>query len=544
MTKKKLVLLLVLPVCVAAVWFSMGLLQTFALQMPNAEKYNIFPAVIANGQAVGFGQTVYLVFVFCFGWLLLALSSALPSPPLQLLLSFPCGLSGIYLSVSLLLNLHLTYTPLTLAAACVVLLAAFALLPRIGRNNHSKPKFSLPICRAAAILGILFLIAGAACAFPFKILGNDSYEIYQLLGQLTAGSGTLGAGSGIVTLTVGAFQPYVSSVGWFFGAAQTIGLQIFLAANLAALFGWLLWQHLPSTLKQWQRKSLAIAVPLLCFFQLPVLTTTVWLMANLYTMVYMSIAVLCLHLITSNHLRGNAAIIITSLCTIGMVMARVEGILFLLLLIITASPLAISKQQILKGILLPGLTAQLLFYGDLFIIRNYPSSDAFMQKERFAVLLAAVAAAVLYLLFIRDKNWLYTKTHAWQWCLGILVLLNVGAFFLFTKQYIINLTMLAHNITHWQYWGTSWVLLFSYAAFLVYNRLQFMLWDVYILGYSLITILMYSFRIVPLRIGYGDSGNRAFMQIVPLVCIALSMQIIAAISKSPSPQGLVRPEIN
>lgn len=527
------------------VWLVMGMAQKIAMDSPSTEYLSTFKTVLLKNQWMGFMQAVFLLLIFWLGWFLLAAAGRGISSILHILYSFPCGLAALYAAVSLLVNLHLPFTIVSLVL-CLLFLSIAIVVARKAFKLPAQLTVSAFTPKLFFVSAGVLVAAGAATLVPIKSLGYDCFLYYQIMGQLTAGSGKLAAGDIAYPLEVGAFQPFTSSAAWFFEFSQTFGVQYLLSAVTAAVLAYTVWHVLPIRKKKLWRCLITAGIVLFCWTQPAVVHINAWLLSNVYAMCYMLLALAALYWTVKGWLSRFSGGLALGLVSLAMCMTRIEGMLFLLLLAIVAIPLSLTKKQLVFSILLPSTIVFTLYYGDLLFIRKFPSSVAFMQTNRFLLLLAAAVCTILYCLFIRDN---ILNKYIWPISVACMLAVNAAAFYLHRQQCLTNIKMLFINITSWNYWGVGALLFVIYGALLLYSKFQLSQWDIFIIGYILITMFLYSFRTEPLRIALADSGNRSFMQLVPVICIAVTVKLADVVvtpsrpvtSTSPCYSNITRP---
>ena len=220
---------------------------------------------------------------------------------------------------------------------------------------------------------------------------------------------------------------------------------------------------------------------------------------------------------------------------LALSLLRIEGTVFVLWLALAVTLANDIARRLAVSVILPmtllfggysiNLFKQFYVYDDIYL---------FLTPQKAAFLTGAMAAAGIYLYFVRPKISGKIEKLLPKLYIGALVAGNMLLLCMNTERYITNLQAFGANLFRQSGWGIFPYFVIAMTVFLAveYGRLcikkegkpdEANFFDITLLiGYILIVIAVSYGRGDSLNENLGDSGNRVLLQVVPLVVMTFA----------------------
>ncbi len=216
-----------------------------------------------------------------------------------------------------------------------------------------------------------------------------------------------------------------------------------------------------------------------------------------------------------------------ALAAIGLSLSRVEGPVFLFVILI----LALIQDQF------PYRTRLLTFLPPIFaviawnlaIVSSASSGVHAMKPERVLIMVAAYLGLAVFVVF---SKWNLVKklfSHfKWMVPLGLIIVF-IGFFVIKPSHIWTNVVMIASNMFHNGRWGMFWyfVLLLTFLSILLPKMPNEGFYTKNLLSFFIILIDLGGLR-SSFRLGWSDSANRMLIHITPLIVFYLTLKYAAA----------------
>lgn len=501
---------------------------------------------LQNVAVYEFKQFVALMIPVILGFLFL--KAAAPGIPalLRLALALPAGLS-LYAVCSLLLLMagvrYSLFSGLLFSAALTALI--FIVRSRGAKkathNTPDKARDRAGIIPLLIILTSLALICSSG--FVFSFVSYDSFYYFINYGHALAVTGNFREllGNNAFTLTnIGQFVPILCSYLSFFGLDQPYSLQAFLSYDTVIVFMLTLHQLLKGLGVPGKRAVIFTGLfSLILISSTSYLIISSWMLANMYCMVYIFIAVAACLLCQEGILGLWETGFLTALSYVSLTLIRKDGIIFsaffFVCFICMNSRLSKGKLALIYAPAAAFELAWLIFVRlvlEASVSQSAPQSIA--NNKNIFFIMAIITAAFLYLAVFHDLFGKLLKaapksplfSHYTIFFAGLLAML--GAAFLLRGDLVIdNVDFTIRNIFMYPSpWGISG---FIFGLLLVLSMLKApcldalnFLWA----GYALLNLVSYSLvDSKALWVNWDDSYSRVLMQIVPVFLLVMALKI-------------------
>lgn len=414
--------------------------------------------------------------------------------------------------------LGIPFTALSVILGCVLVLAVVWIVSKPDWKSVSMKSYILPLI-AYASLAVFF---AALCVFRFSY---DSF-IYINTGEKLAKVGYLTKDLISIVSGFSIFTSMFFAPAEFFGFDFSQGLYLFFNTAFAVTVSYFTVYALQSKLKmKWAVLSGFGAFLLMMganmFFEI-----MYWPLSNLPTAAALFLMIYFIHDSMQKN-RADFGFFMSLFFGISFIWLRSEHSLFMLVAIFLISNLGYSRKRMMQYTL-TCLLAVLLWYFRFFAVAGISfDKGAFLTIDRALPVLAAYVAMIVYLLWIRDSK-LVRNNAKWMEPLffGVFILGIAGMSLLNPEHARINFQATFVNIYRYGGWGGS-LILFSGLLVMYYGVIrEYNFWDKMLLSVILFYCLIFVMRDMPLRIGYGDSGNRYFTHMIPLVAYMVGTRLI------------------
>lgn len=323
----------------------------------------------------------------------------------------------------------------------------------------------------------------------------------------------------------GLFMPVFHSLSVFFNYDFSYSVHSLFSISFLTIFFKILYDNVKLFFNV--NKSVAILFSSLgtimlatCYFWI---FQSVWIMNNVFTAILLSLTILFVwqYKITKNDIW----IKLSFMSILSFIFTRVESPLYGVVLIVVISSLDIPRDKVKKYTIFYGLV-MLLWYLKVFVYTGLKGGGDFLTINR------AIPIMILYILFLvylMLENKITFMIHKYlKQILICAMMLVVALFFIFKNQFAINnIFIICKNIMNDGGWGYTIfliIVLYCLTVFMPdYKNRNFI--ECIIQSYLLFLLILFMFRKYPLRLGFGDSGNRMITHILPIIIFDLLLKI-------------------
>ncbi|MBO6132922.1 MAG: hypothetical protein J6P05_01120 [Lachnospiraceae bacterium] len=482
-------------------------------------------------------QVGVILGIFLLGYIFIQLTKEKISDIWQLLLSFPVGLSLYAVTGFVLLSLGVEFEVGTIAMFLFVVIAELTL--RLVREKvYIAPlKLSLLIFTMLGVAIVAWIAVSGA--LPVEI-SNDSVYYYSTYPKILVEEKFYDKSFDVFLTDVGQTAAVINALPFFFGFDQTFGVQHFMNINFCCIFFMAAFESGKS--RQVNKKKAATAALLATLFLLtsePFLITVRWVLANVYFMEYLFIFVFIAYKMSERLPENSVAYSAVQMVT-GMMltMLRVEGGVFVCIMVLIFSLLKYDRGQMLRIYVIPIAAIQILYYLNLYIRLRVDPLYSFLDIKKSMIAIGTVLFTALYVIFFRERlNKLYGKFMPILF-IALLAAGNLSLLLIGRERYIENLRAFYLNIRLSNGWGLFGIPFLAYACWVFYSMIKHWKGDsplpwldlIWISAFMMIVAVSWA-RGGALAVRTSDSGNRVMMQIVPLVVYAGYLRTINWIQK-------------
>ncbi len=439
-------------------------------------------------------------------------------PVLKWILAFPVGNLVYSICACLMLILGIPYNRITFVGSAVITLGAAGLwILKKGRVREL-----LSVDTLIGILAVIFVINLIGASGINLLMSYDSHYYTYQYGRLMAQLGRLDYDSmanllmwiGISSATMSA----MASLAGFESIYFIHGLLV--VSMIAALLYFLRDYAMKKDLGSKANLVTGIAAVLL-LFSIPLRVLGTYVIVNTYFMVYMFLAmILPFWMEKTGQEKDDRTAFLLAVILSWLIISRAEAAVTVVFLIVVLSKLTWSRRQMLI-LTIPPMAVEVGYLLRLYYMYS-THRDKYVANSQYNIKVvliigAVVAAALVYALFYETglfqwvrKNMSYLGFGGFAVAIGGIFLLNreksVSAFWIF-----------ADNMMNTEFWGHFTVMMIVLGVILALaGQLDgFMLLST--LGFILCNYLICNWREQPFRSGLGDSGNRIFMSVVPII---------------------------
>ena len=223
-------------------------------------------------------------------------------------------------------------------------------------------------------------------------------------------------------------------------------------------------------------------------------------------------------------------LVVGILALMGFSLARTEAPLFaLLFLVLVISADRVSYQIRLKTIL-PYLSSLVFWY--LYLYWRMGEGTYILNPERTLLVIGSLAAlALLVLLSAVKAIKRYLLPHLPRIMLGLLVLLLIFMIIQKTDHFRISIYGSIYNLLETGEWGLTWLVFsFLFVVSLTGPRMPGEELLLYGIASFFATLLAIVYFRVPYHTSWGDSANRMFTHILPIVILYVLMKAAHSLS--------------
>lgn len=483
-------------------------------------------------------QVLVIVCLFLFG-LLCVFSVTGRMNYKEYMMAFPVGLSLYVLASFVILTAGIPFKKSIVVATLLIAAAVF-----VGLSVKKKiiNPGSIDIKTFCIVLSAVVIVAVIACSGLISVsLSNDSLYYYNLYSKAMVKYGEYRRVFNVFLTDVGQGAAIIGTLPHMFGFNETFGIQTFFNINFLVVFLFAATTELEKY-TQIKNKRQIMLVSLIALasltFAMPFIIVSKWAMANVYFMEYFFICAYYAR-ICSDDAQKKERIVILSILITTLSLLRMEGTIMVIFLLLCISMLELSNKEIACVLLLPTAILQIGYCVRIFMLMNIDAPYTFLTKEKAVIQLVALIGSFIYFLVLRNrifKKIFSEKAFKYVILLG-LIFVNVVLLFIDHSLYIMNIKAFAKNLLHQSGWGSFPVFVFGLCVLIAFMYVvdhavpEIEYYDVLWIGFVLTTLAVSWARDDALQENVGDSGNRVLLQIVPLVVIALTIQIGKAIGR-------------
>jgi hypothetical protein len=480
----------------------------------------------------------------------------------EVLLSFPVGISVYSLTVFLMLILNIKPTWINvfviIAAGAVLLFFIFS-----GKRTASdfmsgkKPVFVLITVLCIAVISSSGLL-------PVSV-SNDSLYYYSMYPSALIHFGEYRKQFNVFLTDVGQTSAMLNTLPSMLGFNEGFGIQWFLNINTLLIVIFSLKERIgenfcgtdPADKKRvWTEVIIMTGV---LITSMPYVIMNRWAMSNGYFMCFMFICIYTAWRYSRNISTGT--LVIQGILFTMMAFLRMEGCITAIILVLCFSTLReYGNRQLFTAFILPVSVFSLLYDIRIFYMMKIYAPYTFLTKTKAFIQLAALAAAGVYLLFIRgavsdriaaflrdrfrrghrsssDSNPDVREDNEADSTQFIRILIPAGLaavnvlLFLYDRAlYIENMKAFAANLSNQSGWGLFPMLIISvYIMCAIVSGMgdkEIGYEDLCFTAYILTALAVSFARDDALRESIGDSGNRVMLQGTLIAFYAACIHVI------------------
>lgn len=323
----------------------------------------------------------------------------------------------------------------------------------------------------------------------------------------------------------GIMLPMLHSVAFWFGEQFFTTLQPAFAFSLIGTLAYLGSISLSDDLGRW-RLWLPILTSLVLGTNYFIIFEAFYIHNSILAAAYLLPAVV---LLWRAHVEGNQADLHTGLfLLLGFAFTRTESVLFGAVFIILCWTQNAFAPVIWRRVLLPYTVVLLVWH--FWLLKIIPSeSNLILSTERVILMIGVLCTTYAATYLINIKTVLRLKLPTPNQLLLMALASSFGLAIVVNAQHMLNSTFYSiRNLFSegFEWWGTIWYFTLTFLLILRPRRKvpYTHLFTQWIIAFFLLTWLLGSQR-TPYRIGWGDSSNRMFTHILPIILFHLQLRI-------------------
>ncbi len=467
-------------------------------------------------------QLAVIMAIFVFGAILFDRLSADELPVIRrCAIAFPAGIAAFSVTAYAMLVIGIPYNVWTVSGVLVAeaVVAVVAGKKKFDRSRYLKHTL---IGAGAALVAATFATSGLA---PVSMT-NDTMYYFKRYPDAIVYYGYLRDQFDVFMTDTGLGSVAIDTLPALFGFGESFGIRESFNISFILFFGSCVYERA----KNYLEGKGALIATLLITAALAVSTPFVllghWALANMYFMELFFIAAYNLFDSRSDKMG------IEPVLLLALAFLRIEGILFVLWLMICVSLYRNTGRKLVYTVIMPMI---LLFGG--YCLRIFVQFNVldniyqFLTPQKAALIVAAIASCGIYLLFIYPL--LQRRFAKYLPCTYLLAMLAGNALMcvLNSERYITNLKVFGLNLFKQSGWGMlpyfvimmSVLLVIEYVILYIKKKEKIGVSDSFNItltaGFILMVLAASYGRGDVLTAYVGDSGNRVLLQSVPLIVI-------------------------
>jgi len=456
-------------------------------------------------------------------------------------LAFPTGLSVFIITGYTVLVAGIPYKSYVLGPIMLVILTALLVM------SIRRKVLGIKSLNKVLLVGIVTVIAALALIsvsgiIPISVSNDSLYYFWQYPRAICAYGGLRDQFDNFLTDT-GLGAAVIGTLPFLFGFGETFGIQEFFHISFLVFFGASVAQTVKEKEQIDNKKACVIAI--LSTGLMAVVTSAYtlahWAMSNMFFMELFFIGLYLTYYLVE--IKDDSLITVFALILFACASIRMEGGIFILFLILSASVLGYSRKSIAK-ITLPIVILQTLFECKIFITYVIDNAYIFLTKGKAMVQFVAYVLILAYVFFIRDRLGSKIKKYIPGLIIIGLLLVNAALCLMDSVIYISNLKAFFGNLTGQSGWGilpyvfagTLFIIVIWEIVILRGKRIGWEMFDITMnqaaywlftgVSFLLITLAVAFARGDALNVNTGDSGNRVLLQITPLLLMTVILWLV------------------
>jgi|GEM_PF-6078520 len=454
-------------------------------------------------------QTLFITALCAFGMALLLSTGILPHKGSLIVTAPIIGAYAWCLLSVLILCAGIPFTKWSAIAACILSLGG-CIAYKLTKNKSCPPKGDWRHYGMA-----LVMYAAAAFFFSSLCIFRFSYDSYMYIngGEMLARLGKLTPELIPMASSFSLFTQMLFAPAVFFGYDFSHGLYMMLNTAFVLAVAYFVFSDLKgewSMKKAWLLSAAAFVyiVTSNLFFEI-----MYWPLSNLVT----AAQIFFVLYFANKHKMSEGNLVLSLFFAVCMVLTRSENGLIMVITIFIISLADIKKARMLPycGAV---FAAILIWYLRFFLVAGTAFNEGeFLTIGRALPIVAVYAAMLIYIAFIRDTKIITNHKKALEYLFfAAFALAAIGLMLLDTEKALYNLTSTAVNMYKEGGWGAALFIAGALYLLRYVSGEPVGIWDRFTLAFLLFYLAIYMLRGTGLRIGYGDSGNRYFVHLIPV----------------------------
>jgi len=425
-------------------------------------------------------------------------------------LAYPVAIMCWCVASFLLVTVGLPYTLLNTITILLIILVAAGVICKVKIQWQDAVSCT---CIATGIAAV------ASSGLFLLMLTSDSLYYIMKYGEILVLDGGITTNASYWLTWTGIISAFMGSFVKFFGVYSLGAVHHCLMLSFLGTMGIEMYEMLDAYASN--KKKGCITIGLLAFLSITpaFFLLNHWQMQNSYYMGYLILyMVLCCKIPKSQENEKKAMLSIVALTTVMLGMMRIESPVVICFLIICVSTLPLKKYEILGYMLAPLGIALVLYWSRVYIVLGSFDSDIFGAEMLFLIGAAWLIVAV-YVAFLREffEKFFGEKINVFILCVTVALCVGLAVLRLDNVGY--NLKVIIKNFANalWGYF--PWVVLFG-ILLVVLKEQKWNFYDLIWMGYLLFNLAVSLARNGNNRVGAGDSLNRIFYSIVPIIFLS------------------------
>ena len=483
--------------------------------------------ITGQSSAGFFGRQFLLtVLLWLYGYILIKLiyrEKSRDALIMRCLLAFPLALCvfGITSFTGLVAGIPFEALPVTGGMALVLIIAVFLRMKELGAIFEKSLKTDL------VAAGIVMITAFISVSGIISVgISNDSMYYYHMYPNALVYFGGYRASFDTFLTDAGQGSAIINALPALFGFDEAFGIQTFFNMDFLLLFAYAVYHETEGYADNKKRFLITLLAFLSLVTAMPFIIISKWTIANVYFMEYMFILVYLMMRYEDKIKEDRGLLFCMALFSLMLSILRIEGAVFVLMLILCFSTLKYTGPELAACFLLPAGLLQAGYYIRIYFTMNMRSEANFMSLKNLMIMIAFFAFVLIYLIFVRGKLFPWISGHFKGALILFLVLVNLLLFLLDRSLYTANLKAFALNLYKQSGWSVFPAVILAGYLLLHKKGKGMNLFDLTAVSYVLMTVAVCFARGGEMRESYADSGNRVLMQVVPLFVFALTLRAI------------------
>lgn len=477
----------------------------------------VFFTKLADGKQ--FRSVIVCSILFIYGWFLVNTWKVDCNLYLKALLAFPVALSVWCVSSAFLLIAGISYSLLTAS-----LVMAAALLGSMFINRESLLSIDVRKIKwwESIILFCLFVSVTAflSTGFPNSYMSFDSYYYILDWGKVLAKLGKFTENQGESLFHTGLMPAIISSLAAFFHINNIYTLHHCLMACFWGLFIYVCYGALEMK-KEYVRFPASAVAAGFVYFLPPVRVLSGYIISNAYQMALSFFFIILLWKVMDQERLSAAERTGLFLAVLFFSLLRSDAPITICIIVFCFISCGFRDKWFIVQLLFCSALFLTAYYMRIFYVCTSLEGE-FLQKSTIMMILAVYVMVMLYAVIMNyfSDKWLFRYMELISY--SLLILLNIGLWYIFREVYKSNFEVIFHNATSPDVlWGkTFWLaLLMLFYLFVVKkgpDPLLMVFIFVVVIGADM-GVIRTTLGHESARVGFGDSMNRYICSFLPLL---------------------------